>query len=121
MTDTKIDKLPTEQEEAKLLADAKVVVNSQAFQMKRALDNNKLMEALKHASNMLCELRTSLLSPKSYYSLYLLVADHLRYLEFYLAEGKHGRSLSELYELVQYAGNIVPRFLYIDVFFVDIC
>ena len=27
------------------------------------------MEALKHASNMLCELRTSMLSPKTYYEL----------------------------------------------------
>ena len=27
------------------------------------------MDALKHASNMICELRTSLLSPKNYYSL----------------------------------------------------
>lgn len=32
-------------------------------------DKNKLMDALKHASNMLHELRTSLLSPKSYYEL----------------------------------------------------
>jgi hypothetical protein len=39
----------------------------------------------------------------------LLVAEQLRYLELYLDEGKHGRSLSELYELVQYAGNILPR------------
>lgn len=32
-------------------------------------DKNKLMDALKHASNMLGELRTSMLSPKSYYEL----------------------------------------------------
>lgn len=32
-------------------------------------DNDKLMDALKHASSMLSELRTSLLSPKSYYEL----------------------------------------------------
>ncbi len=32
-------------------------------------DDDKLMEALKHASNMLCELRTSMLSPKTYYEL----------------------------------------------------
>ena len=37
--------------------------------MKRCLDNGKLMDALKHASNLVSELRTSLLSPKDYYSL----------------------------------------------------
>ena len=32
-------------------------------------DGGKLMDGLKHASNMLAELRTSLLSPKYYYEL----------------------------------------------------
>jgi len=31
--------------------------------MKKALDEQKIRDALKHASNMLCELRTSLLTP----------------------------------------------------------
>ena len=35
-------------------------------------DNKQLMEGLKHASAMLTELRTSLLSPKSYYELCIL-------------------------------------------------
>jgi vacuolar protein sorting-associated protein 35 len=35
-------------------------------------DKGKLMDGLKHASNMLSELRTSLLSPKSYYELCIL-------------------------------------------------
>jgi vacuolar protein sorting-associated protein 35 len=35
--------------------------------------------------------------------------DQLRHLEQYLADGKHGRRMTELYELVQYAGNILPR------------
>ena len=35
-------------------------------------DKGKLMDGLKHASNMLGELRTSLLSPKSYYELCIL-------------------------------------------------
>lgn len=36
-------------------------------------DKGKLMDGLKHASNMLSELRTSMLSPKSYYELCILV------------------------------------------------
>lgn len=75
------------------------MVKSQSFQMKRCLvgvnlygkfnfflslalvllmkmslqDKGKLMDGLKHASNMLSELRTSMLSPKSYYELCILM------------------------------------------------
>lgn len=61
------------EEQEKLLEDAIGVVKVQAFQMKHCLDKSKLMDALKHASTMLGELRTSLLSPKSYYELCILV------------------------------------------------
>ncbi|XP_044744598.1 vacuolar protein sorting-associated protein 35 isoform X2 [Coccinella septempunctata] len=92
------------------LQEALGVVKAQAFHMKRALDKNKLMDALKNASAMLAELRTSLLSPKAYYELYMAVTDELRHLEVYLLEEFHkGRKVTDLYELVQYAGNIVPR------------
>nr|XP_026490216.1 vacuolar protein sorting-associated protein 35 isoform X2 [Vanessa tameamea] len=100
---------PVEEQE-KLLDDALNVVKVQAFQMKRCLDKSKLMDALKHASTMLGELRTSLLSPKSYYELYMAITDELRHLELYLLEEfQKGRKVADLYELVQYAGNIVPR------------
>lgn len=56
-------------DQEKLLGDAVAIVRSQAFQMKRFLDKSRLMDALKSASTMLGELRTSLLSPKSYYEL----------------------------------------------------
>eukprot|EP01090_Pellita_catalonica_P016960 TRINITY_DN5017_c0_g1_i2.p1 TRINITY_DN5017_c0_g1~~TRINITY_DN5017_c0_g1_i2.p1 ORF type:complete len:830 (-),score=162.17 TRINITY_DN5017_c0_g1_i2:86-2392(-) len=78
--------------------------------MKRCLDNNKLMEALKYASAMISVLRTSQLSPRNYYELYMVCFDQLRYLESFLAEEKQkGKKMSELYEVVQYAGNIIPR------------
>ena len=65
----------------------------------------QIMDALKHASNMLGELRTSLLSPKSYYELYMSVNNELSHLEiFLLEEFKNGRKVNDLYELVQYAG-----------------
>ncbi|XP_044263699.1 vacuolar protein sorting-associated protein 35 isoform X1 [Tribolium madens] len=100
---------PVEEQE-KYLQDALGVVKAQAFHMKRALDKNKLMDALKNASAMLAELRTSLLSPKSYYELYMAITDELRHLELYLLdEFQKGRKVTDLYELVQYAGNIVPR------------
>lgn len=124
-------------DQEKLLGDAVAIVRSQAFQMKRFLDKSRQMDALKCASTMLGELRTSLLSPKSYYELckyttgrlflslpfsvsnpilYLplcidmAITDELRHLELYLLEEfQKGRRVADLYEIVQYAGNIVPR------------
>lgn len=101
---------PTDDQQEKLLDEALGIVKVQAFQMKCCLDKGKLMEALKHASNMLSELRTAALSPKQYYELYMAVTDQLRHLEMYLLEEfNRGRKLADLYELVQYAGNIIPR------------
>lgn len=92
------------------MEEASKEVKVQAFQMKRCLDKGKLMDGLKHASNMLGELRTSSLSPKSYYELYMQVCDEVRHLEQYLLdEYQKGHKVADLYELVQYAGNIVPR------------
>ncbi|GAA5956842.1 hypothetical protein JCM8115_003839 [Rhodotorula mucilaginosa] len=86
-------------------------VSVQTAQLRRCLDADEIMNALKAASTMLAELRTSSLSPKQYYELYMAVFDALRHLSSYLYDahttGKH--HLADLYELVQYAGNIVPR------------
>lgn len=46
----------------------------------------RLMDALKCASAMLAELRTSLLSPKYYYELYMAITDELRHLDAYLVD-----------------------------------
>lgn len=90
-------------DEAKLLSDALANVKVQTVQLKRCLDQDEIMEALKAASSMLAELRTSSLSPKQYYELYMSVFDSLRFLSNYLyeahTEGKH--HLADLYELVQ--------------------
>lgn len=64
-------------EQEKLLGESVAIVRSQAFQMKRLLDKSRLNDALKHASLMLGELRTSLLSPKSYYELCNYLANAL--------------------------------------------
>ena len=87
----------------KILADALNVVKVQTVQLKRYLELDEIMEALKAASTMLSELRTSSLSPKQYYELYMSVFDSLRHLSSYLYEahidGRH--HLADLYELVQ--------------------
>ncbi|KAI9502514.1 vacuolar protein sorting-associated protein 35 [Coemansia spiralis] len=98
-------------EQAKLLDDSLQAVKVQAFQMKRCIDNDRLMDGLKHCSTMLNELRTSSLTPKNYYELYLATFDALQYLIGALRIAHlSGRShLADMYELVQYAGSIVPR------------
>lgn len=99
-----------EADQSAFLRDCKKRVDSEAFFMKRSLDNGKLYEALKHASNMIGQLRTGLLSPSLYYELYIATFTQLHHLQSYLADVKEGgEKMSHLYELVQYAGNILPR------------
>ena len=49
--------------------------------MVQALENAKLRDALRYSSIMLSELRTSLLSPKNYYILFMQIFDEMRVLE----------------------------------------
>ncbi|XVF73925.1 hypothetical protein PTKIN_Ptkin13bG0020200 [Pterospermum kingtungense] len=96
--------------EEKWLAEGIAGIQHNAFYMHRALDSSNLREALKYSAQMLSELRTSKLSPHKYYELYMRAFDELRKLEmFFEDDSKHGVSVVDLYELVQHAGNILPR------------
>lgn len=96
--------------QAQLLRDASNNIKHETQLMKKCLETRgKLMDALKHASNFLTELRTSQLTPKQYYELYIQVFDSLNLLAGFLKENHPHHHLADLYELVQYAGNIVPR------------
>lgn len=78
--------------------------------MVRPQDEDNLREALRYSAAMLGELRTSQLTPQKYFELYMHVFDELNNLEeFFQNEHAKGKSYSELYELVQYAGNVLPR------------
>ncbi|KAH0864759.1 hypothetical protein HID58_081970 [Brassica napus] len=97
-------------DDEKWLAAATAAVKQNAFYMQRAIDSNNLKDALKFSAQMLGELRTSKLSPHKYYELYIRASDELRSLEmFFRDETALGCSIAELYELVQHAGNILPR------------
>ncbi|KAI9796259.1 MAG: Vacuolar protein sorting-associated protein 35 [Piccolia ochrophora] len=101
---------PALEDQARLLDDAMVVVRQQTHLMRKCLETpGKLMDALKCSSTLVSELRTSSLGPKQYYELYMSVFDALRHLSVYLRESHPVNHLADLYELVQYAGNIVPR------------
>ncbi|GAB7323664.1 hypothetical protein MBLNU13_g07142t1 [Cladosporium sp. NU13] len=101
---------PPVEDQARLLEDALAVVRQQTVMMRRCLETpGKLMDALKCSSTLVSELRTSNLGPKQYYELYMSVFDALRHLSVYLRDSHPDNHLADLYELVQYAGNIVPR------------
>ncbi|TMW88113.1 vacuolar protein sorting-associated protein 35B-like isoform X1 [Solanum pennellii] len=98
------------EDEEKWLAEGIAAIQHNAFYMSRALDSDNLREALKYSALLLSELRTSKLSPHKYYELYMRAFDELRKLEmFFREEDRHGCSVIDLYELVQHAGNILPR------------
>ncbi|KAJ0231613.1 Vacuolar protein sorting-associated protein 35B [Hirschfeldia incana] len=98
------------EDEEKWLAEGIAGIQHNAFFMHRALDANNLREVLKYSALMLSELRTSKLSPQRYYDLYMRAFDQLRQLEnFFKDESRHGLPVVDLYELVQHAGNILPR------------
>eukprot|EP01127_Copromyxa_protea_P006007 TRINITY_DN15815_c0_g1_i1.p1 TRINITY_DN15815_c0_g1~~TRINITY_DN15815_c0_g1_i1.p1 ORF type:complete len:844 (-),score=226.43 TRINITY_DN15815_c0_g1_i1:34-2565(-) len=96
-------------EQDRLLNEAKQMVSRAAGQMKRCLDEKDITGALKHASDMISELRTSLLNPRAYFSLYLFVCSHLRHFEMVISDPSFDMPLYDLYKLVQHCGNIVPR------------
>ncbi|KPI44650.1 Vacuolar protein sorting-associated protein 35 [Cyphellophora attinorum] len=98
------------EDQGRLLEEALSVVRTQGQQMRRCLENpGKLMDALKCGSTLVSELRTPTLGPKQYYELYMAVFDALRHLSDYLRDSHPVNHLADLYELVQYAGNIIPR------------
>ncbi|KAL6524842.1 Vacuolar protein sorting-associated protein 35B [Orobanche minor] len=98
------------EDEEKWLAEGIAGIQQNAFYLHRALDSNNLREALKFSAQLLSELRTSRLSPHKYYELYMRAFDELRSLEmFFRDEDRHGCPVVDLYELVQHAGNILPR------------
>ncbi|EQC27861.1 hypothetical protein SDRG_14441 [Saprolegnia diclina VS20] len=102
-----------DEEQEALLSEATTSVRQSAFYMKRAMDAGAneadIALVLKHAADFLRELRTSLLSPKNYYELYMLVADELHALVAYIEAHRASINLRKLYEQVQSSGNVVPR------------
>ncbi|KAG2393890.1 hypothetical protein C9374_003654 [Naegleria lovaniensis] len=95
-----------QERQTQYLNQAKDIVDAEAHRMIRCLDKNNLGEALEHASKMLSELRTSHLTPKNYYILYMQTFDHLaRLTAFFRGE----ENMQELYERVQHTPSIVPR------------
>lgn len=90
--------------------DAQASVKQQAFYMHKGIESDNLKEALTCASSLLGELRTGKLQPQRYFELYMQVFDHMALLQSWFREqGSKKNNLAELYERVQWAGNVLPR------------
>lgn len=102
--------LTPEQEQEKWLGEAIRNVKEKSMYMREAIKRNEFVHTLRYASQMLAELRTGMLTPPHYYELYVKVFDEMQGLEaFVLDQMNAGRSVDDMYEVVQHAGNIVPR------------
>jgi len=102
--------MPVVADQPSVMAEAAKKVKEQGFYMKRCFDQSDLRGALTHASDMLRQLRTSLLTPRNYYELYMKVLDELRHLDdFFNTLVQNGTPASELYEKAQACGDVLPR------------
>ena len=66
------------EDQEKLLEDCKKNAKEQAYFMRRALENADLRRGLKFSSEMLAELKTSVLTPRNYYILFMAIFDYMR-------------------------------------------
>ncbi len=99
-----------EDEQEKYLDDALKIVKAQSYHIHQAIDRNNCRSVLKETAHMLLELKSSLLTPSSYYQLYSVCLDEmLTVLNFFKEEARRGRRMRRLYDVVQQASNIIPR------------
>ena len=104
-----------EDEQEKCLDESLKIVKQQSYHIHQAIDRNNCRSVLKETAHMLLELKSSLLTPNSYYQLYSVCLDEmLNVLNFFKEEARRGRRMKRLYNVVQQASNIIPR-LYLTV------
>ena len=99
-----------EDEQEKYLDESLKIVKAQSYHIHQAIDRNNCRSVLKETAHMLLELKSSLLTPNSYYQLYSVCLDEmLTVLNFFKEEARRGRRMKRLYNVVQQASNIIPR------------
>lgn len=88
-------------------------IRLKAQKLRRALDDDRLEDAVRVAADVAAELRapgTAALTPKAYYDVYLSVCAELRVLEMYMMESaRRGAAVLHLYERVQETPLVLPR------------
>ena len=86
-----------EQDQNEFLDSALKSVKTSSLKMKNSIDKNDMRQTLKNASELLSELKTSLLTPKNYYQLYTAIYDELIYLQnFFREETKKRKKIKRI-------------------------
>ena len=99
-----------DEEQEKYLDEGLKVVKAQSYHIHQAIDRNNCRATLRETAHMLLELKSSFLTPSSYYQLYSVILDEmLNVLNFFKEEARRGRRMRKLYDIVQQASNIIPR------------
>ena len=99
-----------DEEQERYLDESLKVVKAQGYHIHQAIDRNNCRATLRETAHMLLELKSSLLTPSSYYQLYSVILDEmLNVLNFFKEEARRGRRMRKLYDIVQQASNIIPR------------
>ncbi|VUZ41692.1 unnamed protein product [Hymenolepis diminuta] len=94
----------------KLLERTIVGMEQQKQAVKAYFDGGANMDGLHCCASALRSLRTSGLSPKAYYELYIKAVEVLNMVDVYLTdEFRQGNCIPHLYEMVQYFSNVLPR------------
>lgn len=103
----------TRSDEGRHHRESTASVRLKAQRLRRALDTDRLDDAVRIAADVAAELRSiaaAELSPKAYYDVYLSVCAELRMLEMYVMESaRRGAPVLELYERVQETPLVLPR------------
>ena len=102
--------MQVKEEQQRLLLEHKDALAFEAALMHKGIEGKDVTISLRHALAMLEELRTSSLTPKLYYDLFLAAQDHLAHLEGFLVSlAASGVSLADVFATVAYATHVVPR------------
>lgn len=97
-------------EQEKYLDESLKNVKAQGYHIHQAIERNNVRALLRETAQMLIELKSSLLTPGSYYQLYSVILDEmLNVVNFFKEEARRGRRMRKLYDTVQQASNIIPR------------
>jgi len=105
-------------DESELLARAVEHIKRSVYFMKRGFDQNNIVSALSHASQVVQHLRTAKLAPGTYYELWIKVVEAMNDAEehfddinarYFKSDGAEGQNVADLYETVQHCGNVIPR------------
>ena len=99
-----------DEEQEKFLDESLKIVKGQGYHIHQAIDRNNCRALLRETAHMLLELKSTVLTPSSYYQLYSVCLDEmLNVLNFFKEEARRGRRMRKLYDIVQQASNIIPR------------